>query len=164
MIVVADTSVILNLCKIGQENLLASLFQEVWIPEIVEQEFLRLSRDEPRFHGLLVPDWARVAAASSIPVEVSSMSGLHAGETAALALAMAKDADAVLLDETAGRNAARKLGLTAIGVLGILLQAKRSGLLSFIRPVVEQLEREAGFWLAASVVKQALLQAGEGSE
>lgn len=43
MIVVADTSVILNLCCVGQAHLLPALFHEVWIPDEVRIEFERLS-------------------------------------------------------------------------------------------------------------------------
>ena len=44
MIVVADTSVLLNLCRIGQVELLARLFHEVVIPLEVAAEFDRLAR------------------------------------------------------------------------------------------------------------------------
>lgn len=163
MIVVADTSVILNLCKVGHADLLPALFKEVWIPEVVRLEFLRLSQANVRFQGLAIPDWLHVSSVQIIRHEVTSLPGLHAGETAALTLALAKHADAVLMDESAGRGAAKKLGLTAIGVLGILLQSKRAGLLPAIQPVLKQLEDEAGFWLGSAVVKQALVQAGEAA-
>ncbi len=161
MIVIADTSVILNLCKVRHEHLLPALFKEIWIPEAVSREFSRLSDSEPRFHGLTMPGWAQVSPVPSIPSEVASQPGLHAGEAAALSLALTKHADAVLMDESAGRSAARSLGITAIGVLGVLLQSKRSGLIISIKPVLDRLESEAGFWLAPTVVTQVLIQAGE---
>jgi predicted nucleic acid-binding protein len=43
VIVVADTSVLLNLCRIGQVELLARLFHEVVIPLEVAAEFERLA-------------------------------------------------------------------------------------------------------------------------
>ena len=39
MIVVADTSVILNLARVGHADLLPALFSEVWIPPEVADEF-----------------------------------------------------------------------------------------------------------------------------
>jgi predicted nucleic acid-binding protein len=42
MIVVADTSVILNLCRVQHERLLLQLFRRVLIPERVASEFARL--------------------------------------------------------------------------------------------------------------------------
>lgn len=94
MIVVADTSVILNLCCVGQAGLLPGLFQQVWIPEEVKAEFERLSRHQPRFQGLLMPGWASIRPASPIPAKLAAMPNLHTGETAALALALESHADA----------------------------------------------------------------------
>jgi predicted nucleic acid-binding protein len=161
MIVVADTSVILNLACVSQAELLPALFQEVWIPQEVEREFERLSRDQPRFHGLTLPGWVRIQKAAPVPEQLAALPNLHAGETAALALALHSHADAVLMDEAEGRRAAHALGLTVIGVLGILLQARKAGLISSVQCVISKLEADAGFWLSPSLVEQALRKAGE---
>lgn len=63
MIVVADTSVLLNLCRIGQVELLARLFHEVVIPLEVAAEFDRLARQATRFQGLGLPGEVRVELA-----------------------------------------------------------------------------------------------------
>lgn len=55
MIVVADTSVILNLCRVQHEQLLRDLFSRVLIPTDVAAEFTRLSGTRPRFKGLTLP-------------------------------------------------------------------------------------------------------------
>lgn len=161
MIVVADTSVILNLCCVGQADLLQALFKQVWIPEEVNAEFERLSQHRQRFQGLQVPAWAAIRPAVAIPAHLSALPNLHAGETAALALALDCHADAVLMDESTGRRAAHLLGLPVIGILGVLLQARRAGLLSAIKPVIERLETDAGFWLAPALVTEALENCGE---
>jgi predicted nucleic acid-binding protein len=43
VIVVADTSVLINLCRVGQGGLFQRLFQEVFIPPEVAAEFDRLA-------------------------------------------------------------------------------------------------------------------------
>jgi predicted nucleic acid-binding protein len=161
MIVVADTSVILNLCCVEQAHLLPGLFHEVWIPDEVRIEFERLAVHQPRFQGLRLPDWALIRPAAPVSAALAAMANLHAGETAALALALDGHADAVLMDESAGRHAAKLLGLPVIGVLGVLLQARRSGLLPAIKPVLQRLEIEAGFWLSPVLVAEALRKSGE---
>lgn len=157
----ADTSVILNLCCVGQADLLQGLFHQVWIPEEVKAEFERLSRHQPRFHGLRLPDWASIRRSVPVPANLAALHNLHTGETAALALALASHADAVLMDEAAGRRAAHQLGVPVIGVLGVLLQARKTGLLPAIKPVIERLEADAGFWLAPTLVAAALQKCGE---
>ena len=161
MIVVADTSVILNLCCVGQAHLLPALFHEVWVPDEERIEFERLSLHQPRFQGLRLPDWALIQPAAPVSAELAALANLHAGETAALALALSGHADAVLMDESAGRRAAKLLGMPVIGILGVLLQARKSGLLPAIKPVLQRLAAEAGFWLSPVLVQEALKKCGE---
>ena len=51
MIVVADTSVVLNLCCVRQERLLSALFGRVLVPTEVAAEFRRLAGVDVRFSG-----------------------------------------------------------------------------------------------------------------
>ena len=161
MIVVADTSVLINLCRVGEEDLLVKLFREVVIPPEVGEEFIRLACEVSRFQGLSLPQWVRQHSASAIPEIISAAPGLDPGETAALSLALEIQADAILVDERRGQQVAAALGLATIGILGILLQAKTSGLLSDLRPVLDRLEREAQFWISASLRDRVLRLARE---
>lgn len=52
MLVVSDTSVLLNLCRVSAEGLLPALFREVWVPPAVATEFSRLAASRARFQGL----------------------------------------------------------------------------------------------------------------
>ena len=125
MIVVADTSVILNLTFVGQEQLLTHLFGEVLIPPAVHAEFLRLSSAPGRFAGLILPASLQTRPVSGIPASLRGDQRLDAGEIEALTLALELHADFVLMDEAAGRHAALQHGLAPIGVLGLLIRGKR---------------------------------------
>ena len=70
-------------------------------------------------------------------------------------------ADAVLIDERRGYEVAVQLGLRTIGILGILLGAKSAGFLPAVKPVLDALQKDAGFWLSESLRKQVLVTAGE---
>ena len=145
----------------GQGGLLLRLFQDVLVPPAVAGEFARLVATVPRFAGLALPEGIRQQAATGFPALLRSAVGLDPGEAAALALAVEIHADAVLLDERRGREVAGQLGLRAIGVLGLLLQAKSAGLLPAVGPVLDALGREAGFWIAEPLRQQVLALAGE---
>jgi predicted nucleic acid-binding protein len=54
-------------------------------------------------------------------------------------------ADDLLIDERLGRREALQLGLSVIGVLGILVAAKQRGLIPMVQPVMDALIEEAGF-------------------
>lgn len=163
MIVVADTSVLLNLCCIDQVDLLPHLFQEVLIPPEVDREFTGLAARDPRFAGLKPPQWIRIQTAKTTPAALLANSGLDLGESAALALALEIKADAILIDERLGHEAATRLGLVAIGLLGVLLRAKHAGHLATIAPELTRLQEKAGFWLSDPVRRRVLQLAGEGS-
>jgi predicted nucleic acid-binding protein len=160
VIVVADTSVLLNLCRIGQVELLSRLFHEVVTPPEVAAEFDRLARQTTRFQGLTLPSWVRQQSAANIAAAIRA-ANLDSGETAALALALEIRADALLVDERRGHQVAVQLGIKTIGVLGILLQAKSSGFIPQLRPLLETLERDAQFWIASAMRQRVLGLAAE---
>lgn len=116
MTVVTDTSVVLNLCVTGQQEVLPVLFGEILAPAIVAQEFQRLAASASRFQGLTFPGFIRQASPKSILPSLTASGRLQAGEIAALSLAVEVRADAVLMDETAGRLAAVSLGLRPVGL------------------------------------------------
>ena len=161
MIVVADTSVILNLCCVGQQELLPPLFGEIFIPPEVKHEFERASRAYARFAWVAVPTWIREQRPVSVPSSLQQNAHLDAGEIAAIALALELAASALLIDEAEGRQAARRQGLTVIGTLGVLVRARQSGLLQAIAPILDQLEHQANFWIAVEIRAEALRLVGE---
>lgn len=88
MIVVTDTSVILNLCLIGLEDLLPPLFGTIVAPATVVTEFERLATVDRRFQGFLFPAFVEKSAPGVILPSLVSMKRLQAGEIAALSLAV----------------------------------------------------------------------------
>jgi len=66
-----------------------------------------------------------------------------------------------VIDERRGRAVATRLGVAVKGTLGVLVLAKRSGLMPAVAPVIQAM-RERGLWLGAEVVAEVLSLAGEG--
>lgn len=161
MIVVADTSILINLCRVGQGNLVKDLFGDVVIPPEVAAEFTPLTCTIPRFLGLRFPEGIRQEKPSALLPEICAAEGLDAGEAAALSLAVEIHADAILLDERRGHEVAVELGLLTIGILGILLRAKQARKLSVLKPIIISLQCDAGFWISESLREQILRLAGE---
>lgn len=161
MIVIADTSVILNLCFLQHEHLLTALFGIVHVPTKVAQEFERLALVEDRFHGLVFPVFIKQHAPTHILPSLEQASRLQDGEVAALSLAVEMGADAVLMDERAGCSAAAQLGLKTTGLLGILIEAKSSGLISQLAPLLNRLHTEARFWVSPALREKVLRLANE---
>ncbi len=163
MTVVTDTSVVLNLCLIGQHDLLHHLYGRVLAPTAVVEEFHRLASADARFHGLSFPAFIEQAEPHHLLPQLTSSPLLQAGEIAALSLASEKQADAVLMDELAGRAAATALGLRVIGLLGILIDAKKHALIPALAPLIDRLQLEAKFWISAALRNTVLKAADEAA-
>ena len=160
MIVVTDTSVILNLCLLGLQQTLPVIFGEVHAPPAVRNEFLRLVAEDPRFASLEFPAFIHITAVASIhPLLLTPR--LHRGECEALSLAVEIKATRVLMDERAGRAAAASLGIPSIGLLGILIEARRQNLISRLAPHLDRLQSDARFWFSPALRIQVLQLAGE---
>ena len=159
MIVVADTSVVLNLCRVQHDHLLRTLFGRVLVPAEVASEFRRLATADLRFTGLIFPGWIEVVPAPPLPAAVIA-ANLDPGEAAAIALCLGQMGEAVLVDESIGRAVAASLGLRTIGILGILVEACTCGLIPKVAPVLDRLEQEAGFWISLKLRTRVLQLAG----
>ena len=88
------------------------------------------------------------------------LTDLDRGEAEVIALAQELNADLVIIDERLARRHAKRLGLNLTGTLGVLLKAKRQGLLPAIKPLIDQL-RHGGIWLSDALVAEALKLAEE---
>ncbi|MBC8038412.1 MAG: DUF3368 domain-containing protein [Rhizobiales bacterium] len=155
MIVVGDASVFIALERIGELTLLAALFGEVHVPDAVWQELS--ARPGPTSSP---PAWIiRHTLPKPHPV-ADWPEPLDAGESEAIHLTRLLAAELLLIDETAGRIVARRLGLTVTGVVGVLLEARRRGKVTEIRKLLDRL-RQSGFWLSDLVYQEALKRAGE---
>ena len=86
---------------------------------------------------------------------------LDAGEAATLAAAKSSGADLVLIDEREGRKWARRLGLRAVGTLGILLRAKRDRKLLSLRESMRLLTEVYGFSISPDLLNEACSAVGE---
>ncbi len=148
--VVSDASPLIALHQIGNLGLLETLFGTVLIPPAVARETLSVER----------PVWVVERPLTRPVAPAVAHARLGPGESEALSLAIEVGADRVIVDELAGRILAQRLGLPLIGTLGILLAAKRKGLVPAIREPIDTLRR-GGFRVANDIYEDLLQRAGE---
>jgi len=161
MLAVSNTSPVSNLALIGRLGLLKQRYRQVRIPPAVATELSKLSHEEAldRINGALKDGWLRVEQLSTALPQLAVP--LDPGEHEAIALALAVQADVLLMDEKYGREAARQTGLTVAGVLGELLYAKLRGSIPTVLPEVQKLRSQAGFYISSPIERFILDQAGE---
>ncbi len=154
MIVVSDTSCVTNLLAIGHADLLQKMFGEVIVPGAVWREL-------EAGHLSLPPFLRMVPVCDAEAARVLATGPLAEGEAEAIILARETGAEFLLMDETAGRVLAIQQGLRVLGLLGVLRRAKQNGLILAIKPLIERLRDDAGFWMSEALIERVLLDAGE---
>ena len=116
MIVVSDTSPINYLLLIDQIDLLPRLFEQIIIPDIVQNEML--DPDAPPVVQRWIrnpPSWLTIQA---VPVIDTTLRTLDPGEQTAITLAQTLPADLLIIDERLGRQMAVDLGFPLSAPLG----------------------------------------------
>lgn len=163
-IVVADAGPLIALARIEQLSLLAALYGQIVMPESVMRE-LRLESHRP--DARLLSDGFAQGFLRTHPLPPDSTAELarlrrvlDAGESAAILLALVLACRFLLIDERRGRVIARRRGIPVVGVAGVLLAAKRRGLLETVKPVLLALSNH-GYRLSDALITEVLRLAGE---
>jgi predicted nucleic acid-binding protein len=142
MIVVADTSPLNYLIRLGRPDVLRAIFGRVLVPRAVLME-MQHPEAPPE-----VSAWAAAPPAWIEPMQVQRLdeslaAELGAGEREAISLAIEVRADVLLIDERAGRREAEARHIAVAGTLAVLLQASLRGY--FDLPEAMKRVREFGF-------------------
>ena len=156
---VVNASPLILLGKVDQLQLLRNQSDELIIPHGVAQEVRVQPEGERLFEQLLSPPVARIESEVAIPQEVAVWNLGH-GESEVLAQAMVKRPSRVVVDDLEARRCAETLGVGVIGTLGVVLRARRKGLISAARPVVTRL-REVGLYVSDDLVEKVLAHLNE---
>lgn len=161
MTVVCNTSPITNLAVIARLDLLHSIYGEIVIPKAVYDELTNVPNPVPGGVEVQTYDWISVRPVlDQFKVSVFRQN-IDFGEAEAIALALELRADRLLIDDAAGRAIALREGLQITGVLGILLIAKKRGLIDSVRSLLDNLINQAGFWVSDELYRWVLNQAKE---
>jgi predicted nucleic acid-binding protein len=138
---------------------LPGLIGEVIIPWEVGQELAAGHAKDATWQEIQgLPSIHHSSKAISIHPLLSAQ--LDMGEAAVIQTALDEAHDAVILDDLKARRIAQTLGLQVTGTLGILLQAKQTGLLPSVRAAISTLEKQ-GMWIAPALYAKAVQLAGE---
>lgn len=151
--VVVNTGPLIALESAGVLGVLGRLPLEVFCPSDVVDELAVGTQRGP------LPDWLHVLSLAA-PLDRVALTSLDRGEAAVIQLAGEQGISLVCIDERKGRLVAEAVGLRVTGTLGLLVGAKRLGLLRELRPIVSQMVT-AGTWYDAELVRRVLESVGE---
>lgn len=157
---VVNASPLILLQKIGHLKLLTDLCEEVIIPQGVVDEL------SPEGIDLV---WQLFFASSEKitllkePVEINAdVSGwdLGKGESEVISFAIKNPGYESILDDLEARKCAETFNIPLRGTVGIILYAKKKGIVAEAKPLIESL-KNAGLWFSEDWLKNALNLVGE---
>lgn len=85
------------------------------------------------------------------------------GESEVLTLALEKAGTGVVLDDLQARKCAALFDISLIGSLGLILLAKRKGLINLAKPEIERL-KAVGLHIDSGMLTRILNRIGEGDK
>jgi len=155
---VVNASPVILLGKIGRLDLLECLLAEVVVPNAVILEIQPGVGEHEAVQS--TADWAVSRRVPDVPIPLSiERWDLGLGESQVIAHCL-ENARRAVLDDAQGRQCARTHGITVLGTVGVVLSAKRQGIIPAARPVLDTLRR-SGMYLSDQVLTEALRLIGE---
>ena len=146
--IISDTSCLILLDNIGELSILNKLFGNITTTSEVAGEF-----------GRLLP-WIEIKEPSNKNYQSIIEASLDKGEASAIALAIELDNCLLIIDDLKGRKFAHQLGLTIIGTIGVIVDAKLAGIIPSIKPILSKI-KSTNFRITEQLELLILKLAGE---
>jgi len=154
--VISDTSALSALARMDWLDWLLRRWGRVTVPEEVWHELKKIGDPAAwsRLEDARNVGWLEVVTA---PADRRlEFDRLHAGKIAAISLALARRADWLIVDDGDARRVAESLGLRIIGVLGLMVWAKRHRHLQDMAISIAELQKRTGFRVSPKLASQIL--------
>lgn len=158
MVVISDTTAITNLYQVKLLLIMKELYGQVIVPQGVYEELSKLSSQK---RVIDQSEWISIQKVENESFLKELLKELDQGEAEAITLAIETKSDLLVIDEQKGRSVARRYGLRIIGVLGILINAKKRGIISRVKPYMDELREKAGFHVSEKLYKEILKRVDE---
>ncbi|MGL6340088.1 MAG: DUF3368 domain-containing protein [Waterburya sp.] len=146
--VVTNSTCLIGLERIERLDILPQVFNSVFAPPAVAKE-VRTSLD-----------WLKVQAVANPSVVIALRTQMDEGEAEAIALALELEDVLLILDDKKARRVAQQMRMKVIGTVGMLLRAKRQGVIAEVKPLLLKLT-EADFRISQGIIQEALRLSGE---
>ena len=148
LLAVTNSTCLIGLERIGRLDLLPQVFSTVFAPPTVAAEVRTPA------------SWLRIQAVQNSAVVATLKTQMDSGEAEAIALAMELGDVLLILDDKKARRVAGQIGLKVIGTVGMLLRAKRAGVIAEVKPLLTEL-LQANFRISDGIIQEALRLSGE---
>jgi len=160
--VICNSSILIGLSGIDRLELLHRRFSEgVIVPDAVWNEVVETGYGRTGAENVAKAEWIRRGSIQNYALATALQTSLDEGEAEVIALGEEIGADLLLLDEKSARSVALRLQYSVLGTIGLLVWAKRQGILPSLAGELSLLRQKGGFRVSDTVYRYALQQAGE---
>ena len=156
---VANASPLILLGKAGRLSLRTGLCDELIVPERVVAEVGSKPDGRDTIESLRAGPGVRFEDERPVGPDIDRWD-LGPGESQVLEVGRAIGDVRTVLDDREARRCAAALGVPTIGTLGVVLRAKRKGVIPMAGPVLDEVRR-AGLYVSQDLVDRALEHLGE---
>jgi len=127
--IISDTSCLILLDKIGELEILNKLFGKIITTSEVANEF-----------GQPLPNWIEIQQPTDNNYQSIIEASVDSGEASAIALAFELDNCLLIIDDLKARKFANQIGLNIIGTMGVIVDAKLSGIIQSVKPIITKIK------------------------
>lgn len=152
--IISNSTPLINFSAIHRLDILESLFNTIYIPKAVERELFPKGIPFPGNEDLRNSSFIKVSEIKNTLLYHSFRTDLDAGEAEAIILAIEQKAGLLILDELKARSVADHYDIPFTGSIGCLVEAKKKGIISAIRPLMDQMKSDASFWINKKLYHQ----------
>jgi predicted nucleic acid-binding protein len=156
---VLDASPLILLSRIRRLDLLLTLRRRLVVPVPVLEEIRAKGNQDPSVREIQQASYLEEVPALPVAESIRRWD-LGRGESSVLAWARERPGALALLDDLQARRCAESQGIPLLGTAGLVLLAKRRGLIPAAAPVLRELVA-GGMYLSESLVAELLRRAGE---
>ena len=149
--IISNTTCLIVLDNLNLIHILKDVYKEIYITEEVHKEF-----------GNKIEDWIKIKDVKNKNYTKLLNTFIDLGESSTIALSYEINNSIMILDDLKARKIAKSMNLKYTGTLGVLLRAKEKGIISSVKPIMNQLKLQ-NFFISESVEKQILMLAKENN-
>jgi len=156
---IVNASPLICLSRAGLSDLLRQATETVMVPTSVAMEVLARGPSDVTAGLLAKAPWLVQVDDPEIPPSILGWD-LGRGESTVLAWALVHPGALAIIDDLHGRRCAEALGIRLRGTVGLVLRARKAGLIASARDAFERL-RAGGMFLSDRIVLDVLREVGE---
>ena len=159
-VIVADSSPLIGLARIGRLDLLRRSASRIILPPAVWDEVTSQSYQAPGSEAIKAASWLEIVTPQNSAAIASLKMLVDRGEAEAIALAQSTESCLLLVDDSRARRVAQQLEVRVLGTIGLLRRSLKAGWIPKLRPELEALQSN-GIYIRQKLFDMVLADVGE---